>query len=160
MVHVRDCSSIKLQWRALRRSRCRETAILWDSAGSNFTFHFVPQRARFLRASWRDFVDLPISVVDWTRLYGVVSSAKVPRLVPGVRHWSGSLVYKMKLFCLPFSQTLGPCDGIHSKKKHKNRVQLYRLPHTTVIMKKNRCQRPPPYFASMLRIGMDVYSIF
>ena len=57
------------------------TAILWDLAGSNFTFDFVPKRGRFSRASWRDCVDHSFSMMDWTRLYRVMPPAKVPRLV-------------------------------------------------------------------------------
>ena len=94
-VRFRDCSPIKLQWQPRRGISLPGTAILWDLAGSNFTFDIAPQRGRFSRAFWRDFVDLSFSVVDWTRLYRVMPSAKVPRLVSGVRHWPWSVVYKM-----------------------------------------------------------------
>ena len=86
---------MKLQWQPLSEISLSGTAILWNLAGSLFTFDFVPQRGIFSRASLRDFVDLSFSVVDWIRLYRVMPSAKIPRLVSGVRHWSWSLVYKM-----------------------------------------------------------------
>ena len=95
-VRFRDWGPIKLQWQPLSGISLSGTAILWDLAGSNFTFHFVPQRGRFSRASWRHFVDLSFLAVDWTRLYRVMSSAKVPRLVSRVRHCSWSFVHNMK----------------------------------------------------------------
>ena len=71
-VRFRDCGPIKLQWQPLSEILLSGTTILWDLAGSNFTFDFVPQRGRFSSASWRDFVDLSFSVVDSTKLYRVI----------------------------------------------------------------------------------------